>query len=54
MSLEFLYSKTCLRRTPTGPENLSALDRCPPYKGYVRFEQYDQFVDNLDTHTSSR
>ena len=32
------YSKTCLKRTPTVQKNLSALDRCPPYRGYVRFE----------------
>ena len=49
-----IYSKTCLKPTPTGPENLSALVRCPPYRGYVRFEQYDRCVGNLDIHTSSR
>ena len=45
---EFKYSKTCLKWTPTGPENLSALDRCPPYRGYVRF------LGNLDIHTPFR
>ena len=29
-----------------GPENLSALDRCPSYRGCARFEQYDQCVGN--------
>ena len=51
------YSKTCLKRIPTGPENLSALDRCPPYSGSVSFAWYDHFVGSvkLDTlQTSSR
>ena len=38
------YSKICLKRTTTGPENLSALDRCLPYRGYAIFEKYDQLV----------
>ena len=55
---EYLFplkdSKTCLKRTPSGPENLSSLDRCPPYRGYIRFEQYDEFLGHSDRHTSSR
>ena len=48
------YSKICLKRTTTGPENLSALDSCPLYRGFVRFEKCDQFLGNLDIHASSR
>ena len=32
----FLYSKTCLKRTPADRVKLSALTRCPPYRGLAR------------------
>ena len=43
------YSKTCLKRIPKRPENLPALDRCLPYRYYVRFVHYDQFVGNASS-----
>ena len=46
-----MYSKTCLKQTPTGPENLSALDRCPPYRGSVRFAWYDHFAGSVSMDT---
>ena len=36
------------------PENLSALDRCPPYRGSVRFAWYDHFVGSVKIDTYKR
>ena len=35
-SIIFYYSRTCLKRTPAVPNILSALDRCPLYRGSLR------------------
>ena len=52
-----LQSKTCLKRTPKGPENFSALERCQPYRSSVRFVWCGHVEGsvNIDTlQTSSR
>ena len=36
------YRKTFLKRTPTVPENLSALDRCPPYRDLLIMAKHDE------------
>ena len=40
--LKHYYSKTCLKPTPAGPNNLSALDRCPLYGGSLILAEYDK------------
>ena len=41
--LLYNYSETCLKRSPSGPIFLSALDRCPLQTGYI----YDTLTSKL-------